>query len=586
MASLRDRIARAVAPEYDAELAALREELRELHSKRQSWINKSAAWDLAYEQMPYIFSRPDFSGRLQELNTDAYAFYQSLQGWETLGSLGTVVGVGEAERKQAVEVSRFGYRQLILIQRMTSLWTDFAFSSKPAILIDDEQAQEDFNHFWQSDANRCVLAQSRLPLLSDQVLVDGEIFPVFFINRLTGEVTVRTVTTDQVGTIVRPDGDDVSTLGYVRTSINGSGAQVIRAYRDWAADAKDLRAALIASKLEPGVWADEEMRATDVVMQHIWYTGLDRRGWPAFHKGVWWARKYQDFMGWRLTLARSVATFWEDIQTKGGSRDVKSIISALQSAYATGGDSETNPAAPVGSPFVHNEAVSRNRLPLGTGAGDAEIDGMTVLSYAGLAAGIPPHWLGRPDMMQNRATARELLLPVMRQWERYQSMWEDVFREWARIVLKAAQTYPAGQNKRYGKAIEEMTIEVNMPTALSSAEFPELIEAITSLASGEVIRKQEATRIALGLPELGIEDPDEIYAAMYPVTTEQGGPGEKGSGVGGQGAGGTPEDADKLAGQEDEEPEQTAEVSETRLSAAAERALVEAAIRRITEDVS
>jgi hypothetical protein len=583
MPSIRDRLARAIAPAYDAELTDLRGKLRELS-------NKAFAWDAAYERMPHVFSRADYSERLHELSTDAYNWLKSMEDWESVSSFGSLSSTGEAERRQAVEISRFGYRWLILCERMTRQWTDFAFSAKPTVMIDDEKAQEDWNRFWQSDANLGVLSQARLPQLSDQILVDGELFPVFFIARTgskAGEVTMRVVACDQIDTIVRPPGDDAGTLGYIRSSVNSGGVQTVRTYRDWAAGQRDLERAITKANLVPGVWAEREATGSDVVMQHVWFTGLEHRGWPAFHKAVPWARAYQNFMSWRLTLARSVATFWEDLETTGGSRDVKNITSVLQSAYALGGDSETNPAAPVGSIFAHNAAVKRQRMPLGTGAGDAEIDGMTVLSYAGLAAGIPPHWLGRPDMMQNRATARELLLPVMRQWERYQSMWEDTIREWARIVLKAAQTYPTEQRARYGKPIEELTIEVNMPTALSSAEFPELIAALTGLAQAGILRQQEVAKIALGLPELGIQDPDEIYGVMFPETSA-GGAGEEGTAPESVPAAGGPVDADQTLNPEEEQaPEQAAEMQESpRMSEAAERAIVEAAIRRIMDGPS
>jgi len=570
MTSLRERVARAIAPEYDAELAGLQERVREL-------TNKAAAFDVAWERMPYYFGRPDYTEQLGELSPEAQQWLTQLSGWESIGSFGTATSIGEAERRQAVELSRMGYNYITLVEREVAMWGDFAFSGKPTILIDDEKAQEDFNAFWQADENTCILSAARLPLLSATLLVDGELFPVFFISKVTGKSTIRTVSTDQITSVVRPEGDDAGVLGYIRQSTNSDGTPITRTYRDWAADQRDLERAIRDQHLDAGTWAAREKAGTDVVMQQVWYTGLNRRGWPPFAKGVWWARRYQDFMSWRLTLARSVATFWEDLETTGGSRDVKNIQSVLQSAYAIGGESETNPAAPVGSIFAHNAAVKRQRMPLGTGAGDAEIDGMTVLSYAGLAAGIPPHWLGRPDMMQNRATARELLLPVMRQWERYQAMWEDTIREWARIVLKAAQTYPADQRARYGKPIEEMTIEVNMPTALSSAEFPELIAALGTLAQAGILRQQEVAKIALGLPELGIQDPDEIYGVMFPETSA-GGPGEEGQGAETTPAAGGAVDADQTLNPE-EQPEQTAEMSE-----AAQRAIVEAAIRRILEE--
>lgn len=143
-----------------------------------------------------------------------------------------------------------------------------------------------------------------------------------------------------------------------------------------------------------------------------------------------------------------------------------------------------------------------------------------------------------------------------------------------------------------------------MPTALSSAEFPELIAALTGLAEAGILRQQEVAKIALGLPELGIQDPDEIYGVMFPQTSA-GGPGEEGQGAETTPAAGGPVDADQTLNPE-EEPEQAAEMLEIAakrglmdaedwkrlytkspaMSEAAERAIVEAAIRRIMDGPS
>lgn len=155
----------------------------------------------------------------------------------------------------------------------------------------------------------------------------------------------------------------------------------------------------------------------------------------------------------------------------------------------------------------------------------------------------------------------------MRQWMRYQSMWKDVFKEWARIVLQSAQTYPQEQRSRYKKPIAEMTITVTMPAALSSAEFAELVAALGTLTAGNILRPEEAAHVALSMPELGIEDPDEVYKAMFPVEAE-GGP----DAVTLPAAPSAPTPEDKLS--TDKTPTQ---------AATAERAILEAAIRRIMD---
>ena len=106
---------------------------------------------------------------------------------------------------------------------------------------------------------------------------------------------------------------------------------------------------------------------------------------------------------------------------------------------------------------------------------------------------------------------------------------------------------------------------------------PMIYYPIETLAQAGILRQQEVAKIALGLPELGIQDPDEIYGVMFPETSA-GGPGEEGQGAETTPAAGGAVDADQTLNPE-EQPEQTAEMSE-----AAQRAIVEAAIRRILEE--
>ena len=474
---------------------------------------------------PWVWWHDTVQTRLRELNPDALRWLQQMQGWEELGAGGaSQQGSEERDRLRAVNRSRWGYDHLILIDRMVNMWTDFAFGQNVNITIKDahgnphEEAQRIFDRFWTSRENSYMLAPSQLNRLSNKLLLDGELFWPFFVSVVDGTVQMRSVDTAQITKVITVPGDDVAVVGYERQSTNGATSAATRYYRDWRWEPERLEQALKAAQVGTGqnvLLAARENEATDVAMMHVAWKGQRARGWPQFGNSVWWAHQYQQFLLWRLTLDRAVATLWEDIETQGGSRATNYFNTLLQSAYATGGTDETNPAPPVGTPFVHNEGVTRKRMPLTTGAVDAELDGMSIIAYVGLEGGIPPHWLGRPDALQNRATARELLRPVMRQWARYQLLWTNVWRDVARLVLWAATTYPRQNALQLGCAVDELDIDTTMDTP-TDADFADMVTALTAFQDKGILAGQDVTQIAVRLQELGITDQEAAVARRYP----------------------------------------------------------------------
>jgi hypothetical protein len=158
------------------------------------------------------------------------------------------------------------------------------------------------------------------------------------------------------------------------------------------------------------------------------------------------------------------------------------------------------------------------RKPLTTGAGDAQTDGMTILGQAAMGlGGMPSMWLGRPDAMQNRATAEATLLPTMREWGLYQLLWRGVFGDMAKIVLSAAEQYPVGD----GREFPDKSVKVTMDTPLD-ADATVVVDSLVKLLPLKVLDARTATEVALRVRELGIADADAVLARMFPEVTEPG----------------------------------------------------------------
>ena len=482
---------------------------------------------------PWTWMQDTVQARLREMNPDSLRWLQQLQGWETLGSgMGSAYSGDERDRLRGVNSSRWAFDHLILIDRMVNMWTDFAFGQNVSVSIKDpegnacDEAMDCWDDFWTSRENSYILSPSRLYKLSNKLLLDGELFWPFYVSTIDGSVQIRQLDTTQITTIISEPEDDSTIIGYERQSVNSSETSpVTRYYRDWRWEPERLANVLqtmdMSALSRGGILAAGENEATDVIMMHVAWKGQGTRGWPQFSQAVWWAYMYQQFLLWRLTLDRAVATFWEDIETQGGSRATAYFNTLLQSTLATGNSLETNPASPVATPFVHNQGIKRQRMPLGTGAGDAELDGLVLCSYVGLVGGIPPHWLGRPDALQNRATAEELLRPVMRQWARYQLMWSNTWREVVTLVLEAGAMYPRGNGRQYGWPIDELDIDVTMDTP-TDADFDSMVTALVQFAQSDILSKKDASSVAVRQPQFGFTDPQEILDRMYPEEEESG----------------------------------------------------------------
>ena len=211
-------------------------------------------------------------------------------------------------------------------------------------------------------------------------------------------------------------------------------------------------------------------------------------------------RTYRDFLQDRRAIARAVATYVDKISAKGGSRAIDTIRRNLESALTSvSATMETNPPPVAGSTWLENEALERTRMPLATGAGDAEIDGNALIAQAGLAGGIYPHWLGRGEAFR-LATATAMETPTFRKFRRYQLWWADVWEEMAKAVIALWERAAGGE-------AGEFTVNVNSGAILEK-DVAVISKALADLGDRGYVPKPEAMQIALGL--LDVADPDKV----------------------------------------------------------------------------
>jgi len=340
-------------------------------------------------------------------------------------------GITEQERLKGVSLSRRMYHWDVMYKSIIRLWTNFGFGRTVSVTCRDDRAQEVWGEFWDANRNSRWLGE-RLHTLSHRILVDGEFFPTIFTSKSTGLSTLRIVKTDQIGEILTLPDDQDMPVWYRRTwTPAGQETSVDWYYPHWGADVETRGAVPLG---DGQIEAESEQAV--ITMQHAILPGLFPRGVPLLLAGQVWFGEYADFLSDRRSLTKLVAMFAEDITATGGSRAIDAVKGFFNSSFASGSDSESNPPPAVGAPFVHNDAVSRKRSPLTTGASDAMSDGAMFLGQVGMSGGIYPHYLGMGEAFR-LATATSMEWPSEVQWELYRNLWATIWRNMVKCVLKS-----------------------------------------------------------------------------------------------------------------------------------------------------
>jgi hypothetical protein len=203
---------------------------------------------------------------------------------------------------------------------------------------------------------------------------------------------------------------------------------------------------------------------TYVMMLPVFHNVKDGlRGWPLMAAGAAWTRAHKQFRENRASVSAAIAMYVNKLKANVGSRGIDALRAQIQSSMVTSGNIyETNPPAPAGSTWLENEGADLSRMSLSTAAGDAKVDGDSLLMMSGLGGGIFPHYLGAGDAFR-LATATSMEQPLFRLFSRYQAFWAAQFRKMVRIVLETATVYGGKSFESYGAVVStDRLVEADM----------------------------------------------------------------------------------------------------------------------------
>jgi hypothetical protein len=488
-----------------------------LGDERRKLEETQKVWMRAYLEGPGLLSPQQLVAQLAE--QDSYLLQRLIdeRQWERLGGPLTGLMLTETDRQRAVAVARMRTHYDTQSQLAVEAWTNFGFGRGVEVVPQDEDelAQEIWDEFWEARRNSPILKQRQIHKLSDQITQDGEIFFIFWADKLgTGKWqtnTLRTLATDQIAEIITLEDDDQIPLFYVQNLVEPAfvkGKSYLKVYYpDWQATVEELRTVVLPSD---AILAADQRRLTGAVALHAAMnqipsqTGL--RGWPQFKSAYQWFKIYAQFLGDRAAVARKAAMYVENVTMKGGSRPLAAMAARLGSTFATGGSYEQHPGAVAGSDWIQNEQVSREWQTRDTGASGARVDGMTLLGQASAGTGVPLGWQGRSDAWQNRSVAEMVVVYFEEVMNRYQTFWSDVFSDMCEVVLRTS-----------GKQFEDYSANVTLQAPIDrDLDALTRVFAATSdaIGAGSIMpdiggRAQDKT-LELMLTEMGVDNATEV----------------------------------------------------------------------------
>jgi len=430
------------------------------------------------------------------------------------------IGLDDKTRMMVVEESRRLYIWDVTTQYIVELWTDYGYGQKPDIVPRSDRLKVVWDSFWNDPENQYLFNEREINQLSNKLQVDGEFWFAQFISKLDGTSVVRVIDTDDIKKIYHDQEDKAVPVYYRREWWEGEAHANYREmyYRDYRAtdEQAEEAKAIILEENKDAVFAEDAQPETDVVVFHVKFRDIEGRGWPFLTAGFPWSRGFKNFLEDRATINKAAAAVVEKVKVQGGQRMVDAVKQRLQSSLVNGSNrSETNPPPAAGSIWVENQALDREWISKPTNAGDAEKDGIALLSQVALAGKVYPHYLGRGEYYR-LATATAMEGPTFRSFNRYQSFWSSVWRTLVKMVADAKVKYSTESFDSLGVDVfPEVDVNTDRIIDTSIKEIDEIMDAVTKAVGGGTIdpelgQRTQLAMIKLAMQTLGVPNVTEI----------------------------------------------------------------------------
>lgn len=458
------------------------------------------------------------------------------QSWERLGQ----ADGRELSRAALREINRWArlmYLKNPLVQRGVRVQALYVFGQGMNVRGRAPAVNAVVQTFLDDAQNQAELTSHQARMLKEtEFTLFGNLFFVFFVNRVNGRVRVRTIADDEIEEIICDPEDAKAPWFYKRVwqeerldlaSGRTATVQMTAYYPDWLHQPRQKPATIGGSPVQ---W--------DTPVYHIKDGGLSdmRFGVSRVYAAIDWARAYKAFLEDWATLTRAYSRFAHKMTVPGGKNAVAAAKSKLGTTVSSAsGGSETNPPPTVGSLFVAQPGVDLQPMRIG-GANVSAEDGRRLLLMVAAAVGLPESFFGDVSV-GTLATAKSLDRPTELQMLERQTFWADVYRRILAFVVLWAVSAPGGPLS--GQVVEEddgtprvvlidretgeeldATVDVDFPSILEhdiDAQIRATISAATLDGKALAGTVDGRTVSRLLLQALGVADIDELLAELWPA---------------------------------------------------------------------
>jgi len=393
------------------------------------------------------------------------------------------IGQGEREftregLKAITQIARLMYLKNPLILRGVSVKRFYVWGQGVNIHAPDPDINAVLQAFIDDGKNKTELTSHQARMLKEvDLVVEGNIFFVFFTNPSTGVVRLRSIPFDEITEIITNPEDSKEPWFYKRswqsTSIDASGTAKAEMrcdyYPDWRYAPKDGRQTIGKDTVH---W--------DSPIYHVKVGGFSdwRFGLSEIYAAIDWAKAYKSFLENWATIVQAYARFAFQLTTPGGKSGIAAAKGKLQTTLGTGNSSETNPPPIAGSTFISGGDAKIEPIRT-SGATTSADDGRRMALMAMAVMGLPETFFGDASV-GSLATAKSLDRPTELMMQDRQTLWADVHRNIFEYVLAQAVNRPSGALRGKGQVVKvddadaivwnadiDKTIDIDFPPIIS-----------------------------------------------------------------------------------------------------------------------
>lgn len=416
-----------------------------------------------------------FKERLHELESGLNQW-----GWELISDSGATNDFSREAHRLINRLARLMFLKNPLLQRGVNVQTDYVFGQGLTIHAPDANVDRVLQEFWDDLQNKAELTE--IEALQDkereqQIL--GETFFVFFTNKLTGRVRVRTFDPDEIDDVLSNPEDSKEPWFYKRTwnatrldYATGQTASEPRTayYPDWNYNPTSKPSTIGGS---PVLW--------DVPVYHVKSGGLRRmkRGISEVYSQLDWAKAYTEFLENRATVAKALSRFVLKFKakTRAGVAAVQNKLASTLSGspYQGASNLERNPAPSAGSAAVMADGRDVEAMSV-KGATIHPDEGRRFLLMVACGAGLPETFYGDASV-GTLATAQSLDRPTELMMEKRRAFWTTVLINIALYVVRRAIEAPGNRLKGAVTYLDNTpVIKIDGLTVEIAVDFPPLLE--------------------------------------------------------------------------------------------------------------